>query len=53
MGNDLPAPRPEVMVELDDLWDDVWELAMRLDGGPLDDDPFGFRDWRSDSIGPY
>jgi hypothetical protein len=53
MGNDLPPPLPETVVELDDLWDDGWEIAYRLDGGPLDDDPFGFRSWRSDEISPY
>ena len=51
MGNDLPAPLPETVVELDDLWDDRWEIAMRLDGGPLDD-PFEFRHWRS-GISPW
>jgi hypothetical protein len=49
MGNDLPPSVPDSVVGLDDLWDDGWEIAMRLDGGPLED-PFEFRDWRNDSI---
>jgi hypothetical protein len=54
MGNDLPPSVPETVVGLDDLWDEGWEVAMRLaDGGPLDDDPLLFRDWRSDEISPY
>jgi hypothetical protein len=53
MGNDLPPLVPDSVVELDDLWDDGWEIAMRLDGGPLDESPLLFRDWRHDSISPH
>jgi hypothetical protein len=52
MGNDLPPLVPDEVVEFDDMWSDADEIAYRLDGGGLDD-PFGFRDWRSEEISPY
>jgi hypothetical protein len=49
----LPPSVPDEVVEFDDLWDDYDEIAMRLDGGPLDGSPFGFRNWRNDEISPF
>jgi hypothetical protein len=53
MGNDLPPSVPDEVEEWDELWDDYDEIAMRLDGGPLDGSPYGFRNWRNDEISPF
>jgi hypothetical protein len=49
----LPPPVPNAVFGFEDLWSDADELALRLDGGPLDDGPFGFRGWRNGEISKY